>query len=295
MSRPRPIHRGDLYLVTRRTAGRRFFLRPSKKLNPQIEYCIAVAAARHKIKVHALVVMSNHWHLVASDPDATMPAFLRDAHAWIAKTTNNALGRWENLWSTTQTSLVRSSGDDNVLGSIVYTMANPVAAGLVAEGTKWPGLRSCWPDERRPVERPILFRETGPMPESATLEFHRPPGFDELDDGALRTKIRRAIDEREAGHSEVLRGVGRKALGRRAARKQSRNDSPSSRAPRREISPRVAEKDTRRRIQALLRLQLFLDEYRHALLLWRAGFREAVFPAGTYGLRVGASVCCAPH
>ncbi len=270
-------------------------MRPSKKRNRQVEYCIAVAAERHGIEVHAVVVMSNHWHCVASDPKARMPAFLRDVHAWIAKTTNQSLGRWENVWSTTQTSLVRSNGDDNVLASMVYTMANPVAAGLVAKGHKWPGVRVCWPDKRRPVRRPRLFRKGGPMPEQATLELSRPPGFEGLDDHALFLKIRGAVEKCEAKHRKAIKKAGRKVLGRRAVRKQSPFDSPRSRAPRRKMSPRVAEKDKWRRVEALQRLQWFLDEYRCALTLWRAGFREVVFPAGTYGLRVHARVACAPH
>ncbi len=292
MSLPRPIFKGDLYLVTRRTAGRRFFLRPSKKRNRQIEYCIAVAAQRHKIRVHALVAMSNHWHCVASDPEAAMPAFLQDVHAWIAKTINKALGRWENLWATSQTSLVRSRGDDNVLGRIVYTMANPVAAGLVDKGRNWPGLRTCWPDRRHPVKRPRLFRKNGPMPKNATLELHRPPGFAEFGDNELAAHLRDSIASEEAEHRDAMEAAGRTALGRRAIRKQSPYASPTTREPRRKMSPRVAEKDKWRRIEVLQRLQWFLDEYLHARLLWRAGFRDVVFPVGTYSLRVKAGVAC---
>ncbi len=124
MSLPRPIFKGDLYLVTRRTSGRRFFLKPTRKRTKKIEYCLAVAAKRHGIQVHAVTVMSNHWHCVATDPRGVLPEFLRDVHSWIGKTVNAGIGRWENLWSTSQTSLVRAEGDSNVVERIAYTLAN---------------------------------------------------------------------------------------------------------------------------------------------------------------------------
>ena len=46
VSLPRPIFKGELYLLTRRTTERQFLLRPSKRRNREIEYCLAVAAQR---------------------------------------------------------------------------------------------------------------------------------------------------------------------------------------------------------------------------------------------------------
>ena len=60
------------------------------------------------------------------------------------------------------------------------------------------------------------------------------------------------------------------------------------------MSPRVAEKNAGRRVDALHRLGAFLDRYRVALKMWRAGFRDVVFPAGTYALKHNADVLVAP-
>ncbi len=290
MSLPRPIFEGDLYLVTRRTRGRQFLLKPSKKLNNKVEYCIAVAAARHGIQVHAVIALSNHWHAVASDPRGRMPEFLRDVHSWIAKNINMGLGRWENVWSSSQTSLVRAEGASNVLNRIVYTMTNPVAAGLVAHGKSWPGLRACWPQKRKPTTRPPLFRVDGPMPETATLELHCPPGFDGMTHDTLHTLIGNAIAQREQFHRDILQRQGRRFVGRSLVLAQSVYDRPETREPRRQMSPRVAERDKWRRIEALHRLRSCLDRYRSALAQLRAGFRDVLFPKGTYKLRVNAAV-----
>jgi hypothetical protein len=58
------------------------------------------------------------------------------------------------------------------------------------------------------------------------------------------------------------------------------------------MSPRVAEKNKWRRIEALQRLRIFVDRYRRAFAMFRAGFRDVVFPAGTYQLRLTAAVPC---
>ncbi len=269
-------------------------LEPSRKLNRTIEYIVAVVAGRTDVCIHAVCVLSNHWHVVASDPEARIPEFLRDVHALIAKCVNAALGRWENVWSAEQTSLVRASGDEDVLERIVYTMANPVSAGLVANGDSWPGLRLCWPAVRKPVARPKqFFRDGGAMPESATLELARPPGFEDLEDEELAEHIEQAIDKREQEVRDQAAKEGKSFLGRRAVRKQSRFDSPRTREPRRRMSPRVAAKNKWRRIEALQRLEEFISGYREALRLWRTGLTEVEFPPGTYALRVHAGVRCA--
>lgn len=291
---PRPIIEGDLYLVTRRAAGRCFFLRPSPLVNQIIEYIVAVVAARTGVLIHALTVLSNHYHLAASDPEGRMPAFLRDANSLIARHLNCTFGCWESLWANEQTSLVRASGDEDVKGRMVYTMANPTAAGLVAHGKSWPGLRMMWPEQRKPVARPVgFFREDGPMPDFATLELARPPGFDDMDDDELAVHFANVVEKAEARVRADMAAAGRRFLGRRAVLRQSRHDRPRSRAPRRQLSPRVAAKNKWRRIEALARLGDFIARYREALPLWRQGVRDTLFPRGTYKLRIEAGVRCA--
>ena len=63
--------------------------------------------------------------------------------------------------------------------------------------------------------------------------------------------------------------------------------------PRRTMSPRFAAADHAQRLSAIARLRAFAAAYRTAFERWRQGLR-AVFPAGTYGLRVYARVACAP-
>lgn len=121
---------GRTYLVTRRCTQRQFLLRPSRRTNQLVRYCLAVAAHKTRVQLHAVCFMSNHWHGVVTDPFARLPEFLEHFHRLLAKAQNASLGRWENLWSSDKTSVVLLVSDQDVLEKMAYTMANLLKAAL---------------------------------------------------------------------------------------------------------------------------------------------------------------------
>ena len=294
MSLPRHILAGTTYLVTRRCTQRQFLLRPSRVTNEIVLYCLAVAAERSGVRVHAVCVLSNHWHAVLTDPDARLPAFMAMVDKPVAKAVNASLGRWENLFSAEPYSAVRLVTADDVLAKIVYVLANPVAAGLVRRARKWPGILAGPDAIGRPLRAPrpdVFFRKDGTMPRLASLALVRPPSFD--NDRAFARAVADALDAQELALIRQAAQGGRDFLGEKAVRRQRVTDTPASREPRRARNPRLAARDKWRRLEAIQRLRAFVRAYREALERWRAGLR-AVFPAGTYGLRVHAGVPCAP-
>jgi hypothetical protein len=46
-----------------------------------VGYCIALAAGRHGIAQHSVMVMSNHWHALLTDSDGGVTEFARDRRA----------------------------------------------------------------------------------------------------------------------------------------------------------------------------------------------------------------------
>jgi len=106
-------------------------MRPHAVTNQIAQYCAAVAAQRTSVVTHAFVVMSNHHHLVISDPDGVLPEFLRELHRLTAKALNASQGQWENLWFAEKASAVRLPTLRDVVDKIAYCAANPVAAALV--------------------------------------------------------------------------------------------------------------------------------------------------------------------
>ena len=296
MSLPRAILPQTTYLITRRCAQRQLLLRPSKLVSTIFLYCLAEAASKSQVQVHAFCVLSNHVHLVATDPEARMPEFMHWLDMFVAKCINASLGRWENFWSSGTYSAVRLEDREAVMEKMVYTLTNPVAARLVAHGYQWPGLRSApgWIGKTKIAQRPrVFFRPGGKSPASSALIVSRPPSFAHLSDQAYSALLQQAVEKKEEELRQQAKAKGDTFLGRKAVLAQSPYSMPRTHEPRRHINPRIATRDKWRRIEALQSLRSFLEAYRKAWQLFRDGIGGAVFPAGTYWLRIRFGVACA--
>ena len=99
MALPRRIVPSTTYMITRRCYQRTRRLRPSPETNQIFLYCLAWAAAKTGVVIHAVCVMSNHHHIVLTDVHGALPDFARELHRTVAKAINAAQGQCENLWS----------------------------------------------------------------------------------------------------------------------------------------------------------------------------------------------------
>jgi putative transposase len=296
VSLPREILSGTTYLITRRCLARTFLLRPSRRVNAIIAFCLAVAAKRTGVLVHACCVLSNHYHLVVTDPDARLPEMMRYFNEFVAKGINQLLRRWEVVFKPGSYSAVRLETREAVLDKLAYVLANPVSAGLVAHSHLWPGLRLGPSSLGRELafERPKgFFRTEGPVAENASLQISKPPALCELTDAQYKAEVEETIRARESESRQAATEAGRRFLGRRAVLEQDPEGSPNTPASHREINPRIACRDRWKRIEALQRLRQFVDDYRRAYHLFRQGLRMVLFPRGTYRMRVFYGVACA--
>jgi REP element-mobilizing transposase RayT len=297
MTAPRRLLPGTTYFVTRRCLDQQFLLRPSKAVNQAYGFLIAVAARRFDIDLHACCVMSNHLHLVLTDRKAQLPAFHRFLDSLVARSMNALLGRRDYFWASASYSAVALAGPEAMVDKAAYTLANPVAAGLVRHGRKWPGL---WlgPDRigrgEFEFERPAhFFRRRGAraLPDRASLGLVAPPGFDSGE--AFSRAVASALRSREHLAAVELRAAGRTFLGAGAVLAQKPLARPRGQEPLGGLNPRVASKDKKTRTRALADLVEFLAAYRAAFATWRTGVRDVLFPHGTYLMRVLHRASCA--
>ena len=311
--KPRPIFPNTTYLITRRTAGRQMLLTcgPDEQVNDIVEYLLAVTAERTGIQIHAVTVLGNHHHTVATDPDAVVPDFTRDFHGFTGRVLNRRLDRRGSLWDDRQTSMVRPQTPPDIVELIAYTLANPVHHRLVEHADRYPGLRAAWPETRKPVRRPAYFKDNPALPETATLVLHRPPGFDHLSDTDLADHIRERTDTVEtqfraaAYAAAALRArptdptqpfsTLRPFLGAAALRATSPFTTPSTPpAPRNSIHPHIAAADPAIRRAAIAALHAWRAAYNHARDRHLAGDPTALFPHGTYRVRRHYNLPVAP-
>jgi REP element-mobilizing transposase RayT len=285
---PRQILPGATYLLTRRCSQRQFLLRPAKLTNDIFAYVLAVAARRFNIQVHAFCVLSNHSHVVVTDCDARLPEFEQYLHSLVARAVNASLGRWESFWAPSSYSAVALTSREDIVAKTAYVLANPVASGLVRRGRDWPGL---WSAPGRIGGAPFVtirpstfFSAAGTMPDRAELALVPPPGFESAEE--FRAQIADALAAAEEQARRNVSGAGRCFLGVTGVLAQKPFARPAPGEPRRKLNPRVAARDKWKRIEALGRLVAFLERYRDALQDRRAGNVEAIFPPGTYLMRV---------
>ncbi|MEI8255456.1 MAG: hypothetical protein WCJ30_07245 [Deltaproteobacteria bacterium] len=295
MSAPRPIHPDTRYLLTRRTTGRQFLLRPGDETNQIVLYALAYAALVTGVPVHAFVAMSNHIHVVVTDRLGNLPQFLHLLNRHIACCMNASLGRTENFWSSNPPSVVALETDDDVLDRIAYVIANPTAAGLVTAPAQWPGAITPVSGMRMTVPRPaVFFRPNGKMPASIDLEVTVPElaSCDGVVDVVARLQV--LVDEKLLAARLAMADDGRTFLGRDRVLATDRSSSASTPEPRRVRRPQLAARDRVRRCGAVDRLRAFRAHYGRAMRAWREGNRGAVFPAGTYLMRVRHGVIVDP-
>jgi len=199
--------------------------------NEVFRYVLAVAARRFGVQVHAFCVLSNHFHLLVTDPQARLPAFEQYLDSLVARALNASLGRWESFWAPSSYSAVALSTPRPSSRRPPTFLANPVAAGwsrtdatgraLVASGAN--RLRSN--GGRRPT---VFFRPEGGMPETAELELFTPPGFDSPAD--FRDRLAQALAVLEEQAQRNLSAKGQAFLGQRRCWPRSPPAAPHRRA-----------------------------------------------------------------
>jgi REP element-mobilizing transposase RayT len=274
-------------MTTRRCVQRTFLLRPDPKLVQSYLYLLAVFSERYSIAVHAVVLMSSHEHLIATDTRGRMPDFLRDFHRMVALSTKE-LRQWEgNVWESRPTSRVALCTPKAVIEKLAYIMANPVEAGLVDQAEQWPGVMVL-PEELGyktwTIERPEFFLEPDnrQWPKTATLRLSPPPSHLRAEE--VRARVRRELELLQARARERVRAKRWRVLGCIGVLQASPYQRARSSEPARRLNPNfaVGRGEKLAYYRAVQALREFRFKYREALEQWRQGIRDVLFPRHTW-------------
>jgi hypothetical protein len=130
------------------------------------------------------------------------------------------------------------------------------------------------------------------MPETATVRFVRPEGFEEWSQARWAQAIRDGVHTKEKGAARRRASKGLRVVGVPGILAQGWWSRPKIKEFRRKLSPRVAATHKWKRVEALLENKHFLRAYRRARDKWIAGMKNVFFPPGTYWLKRFAAVAC---
>jgi len=179
------------------------------------------------VLVHAIAVLSNHYHAVCTDPEGRLPEFTAYLHRLVAACMNAGMGRWENFWASEKPSAVLLENDEDILDKIVYLACNPVTAGLVAKAEHWPGLMTYQAGKTLKAARPdVFFRKEGDMAESAEITLTPSPLTTRPNHQNYNDQIVNLVKNEEIRIQADMAKLGRSFMGKAAVLQQKVTDSP---------------------------------------------------------------------
>lgn len=291
MTLARAVFAGDVVQIHRRTYGGHYFLVPNAAMLQLIEFAYALAAERFGLIIHVICVMSNHVHLIATDPNGMHPRFTEFAHTLIALGAKRMYGIDEAVWSPGGVSVQRLTNATAITESIAYIRANPIAAGCVRHEREYHGLigaraTALLETVTKRVRRPGCFGPNSTLPEEVTLTIAPPARLiDELGLEGAASAVAEAVHRHRSEAQRERARSGRRFLGMRRVLSKSIWTCAGA-LKRAEINP-TFKAVFREAIRAAREaLKQFRAAYAVALAAFKAGNRDVLFPAGTYLMRI---------
>ena len=129
--------------ITQRTLQGRALLRPSKQLNLLVVGCLARAQKKTGALVHAVAVLSNHFHLLATfETVEQMSRFMGHLNTNLSKEVGT-LHDWQGpLFAGRYHSIPLSREPAAQVERLRYILGQGTKEGLVASPRDWPGVHS---------------------------------------------------------------------------------------------------------------------------------------------------------
>ena len=252
------------------------------------------------MRLMAVVVMSNHYHVVVHDPTGDITVFTERLNGLLTKATQALRGWQGSVFDGAKPSYVELLTVDALIDQMAYALANPTAAGLVRYSKDWPGVRTRISDigaERATtIERPAgaFFAEEGAMPERVDLRYEMlEPLLEGSDLDSARARIADAVQVKENEARARLEAEGRSFKGVERVLKSSPYARATTFEQRHTLNPRYAG-DKEAREAAIERDRDFVVRYAVTRERWLEGERDVIWPAGTDAMRRRHRVPCTP-
>jgi putative transposase len=310
----RQILKGQTHLVTRNCIGRQYLLRPEPHVARVVLFVLAYAAWLFGVSLHAIVVMSTHYHLILTDRRGVLPLFMHLADMLIARALNHHHGISGAFFEPESYSDVLLETPEEIARECAYLLLNPVRALCVESPDEWPGLITPaakiggGETLRAPKPEGFFRREGAPaedgfdqaaddhrprgrraceIADAYDLEWSLPPGF--ANQAEFQSALKAACRERMAEIRLEWQEEGIRAprfRGAKACLTDSIRKVASS--PRRpfQLNPRRMGRsaDWTRSTTATRtpKREEFWQAHREAMRQWVDGYHDVVFPPGTW-------------
>ena len=253
-------------------------------------YCLAVAANKFDIAVHAPMLMSTHEHLICSDPLGNHCRFTHKFHRDVANAMK-VYRKWEGpIWDDRPPNVVELLTAEAIVQETAYALINPVKEGLVKHQNEWPGVTVKVDDigvTTLRIRRPKLYfdADNPNWPEIAELPITTPPGFETSE---FQQLLREEVRERRREALKQVRAKGWRILGKHRVLSMSPYKRAKSFFEFGARTPTLAAGRGQKKLLqlAIEQLRLFRRVYRDAIERYKAGLADVRFPEGTWWMKV---------
>ena len=294
MGRPlRFVPARSLVEVTTRTVHGRLLLRPSAEVNELIRGIVGRAQELFPVQIHALVVLSNHWHaLLSVEHTAQLAGFMAFVNGNIAREVGR-LHNWpQRFWSGRYRAIVVAD-EDAAIQRLRYILSNGCKEGLVDSPADWPGvscvlallegrpLQGTWYDRTAEYRAcrggHSIARETFAKRYEITLA--KLPAWAHLSDAEYQGACADLVKGIETDTRAERHHSGRPAVGVARVLAQAPHDLPvdSARSP----APLVHASCPQVRMAFRRAYDAFVDAFRSATTSLRSG-SKAIFPSCSF-------------
>lgn len=270
-------------LITIRTEGAHFWLRPSKDINRIVGGVLARYCEIFDIIVYAYIFISNHYHLLIRCPRANADEFQENLNRELARRLNWKNHRSGKFWGR-RYSEQEVLTEDDLLEAFLYITTNGVKHGLEANPAHWPGLSSYKQNiSEKALVYPFYHYSAAAIEERVTyhtLKVTPLPQFENLSKEQRVCIIKNLIVERANFLNVERKSEGKGFLGAEKVKSQNPNSIPeeASRSPR--PSCYTKNPDLRRKFREGARVLRRI--YSEASSRFRLGDYSVQFPEYTF-------------
>lgn len=284
--------------ITLRCAGRKLLMATGNQpelIREIFGYLLGRAADKYGVRVHACTQLSDHMHLDITDVRGVLPSFKGFLHSLIARAINQVRGRGGDFWERAGSCDTVRDNDEQAIRDLVYTDTNAVKHGLVKWPELWPGFTTAgWAfGETRVFARPkiALFDvESGHWPDQVSLTRAKPPCLSGHTDAEATQLLRDRVRMYALAKQAEMKQQKRRFKQPLKLAKVKWWKSAISDEKRFAVAPKVASSCRWRRLEMLQRDREWERQYAEAYEELQQGNRAAVFPHGTWLMRVRSKV-----
>lgn len=179
-----PRHRRSTYFLSRKIINDEWRLSPySDEIEKLLIYALGAFAIFYRIRLHAVVLMANHIHIVFTDLDGRHSDFQERFFSYTSRFLNLLLYGRRNgpFWAPkSERDTLPILTPHALLNRIAYTISNPVHHGVVREHERYVGFATTVESFQKPLypRRPSTLPTATEMPGRTTLRMWVPECFE---------------------------------------------------------------------------------------------------------------------